>query len=170
MKQINLMDLPSEILKVIFKKSRDLSKEEYELNKRNHKDKFKSVIEEYIENNDFGNTAIMKRTLMTSGRFVFEIIYTYCEINWNYICYNNTYIKSNCKIRNDYEPRIKYLKENHIEVFNKNRMIETRNTNWRNLYYQVMNELYVSNNRDLLLNICASTDEDSSSEEESSSE
>lgn len=167
MKQINLMDLPHDILKVIFKKSRDLSKEEYELNKRNHNEKFKSVIKEYIENKeDIENSAIIKRTRMKSGKYIIQTTHNYCEINWNYICYNNTYIKSNYKISNDYEPRIKYLKENHIEVFNKNRMIETRNTNWRNLYYQVMNELYVANNRDLLLNICASTDEDSSSSEE----
>ena len=178
MAEINLMDLPSDILKSIFKKSRDLSKEEYELNKNNHNEDFKYCLRELLINKSDKNIAIRGKSIgWDFGGFTidggYEGQYTYDDIydkyeNMLYKKYNTYHMDRkmiDCNLIK-FEPRIQYLKENHIEVFKKNLLNEICLTDFKEQYDKVMYEIFVSNNRELLINMCASTDEESSSSSE----
>lgn len=194
MVEINLMDLPSDILKSIFKKSRELSKMEYELNKENHFKYYKNIVKDINVNYANGVAIRGKSVGWDFGGFTIDGGYegriTYNHIYWKYSCcgdqqkystfiYHKKYIENGGR---EYEPRIKYLKENHIEVFKKNLLNEICLTDYKDFFEEVMDELLdtkesVKNKRYLggtlrgyLINMCASTDEEESSSEEESSE
>ena len=190
---INLMDMPPDILKYIFKLSREASKEEYELNKENHFKYYKNIVKDINVNYANGIAIVGKSIGLDFGGFVMDGGYEgqikYSHIYWKYSCcgdqkkystfiYHKKYIENGGR---QYEPRIKYLKENHIEVFKKNLLNEICLTDYKDTFEEVMDELldkkysakhmryFGGTLRGLLIHMCASTDgEESSSEEESS--